>query len=389
MDYGLTEQATALRREVRTFVEDELVPVAGEIDREDRYPAAVLEALGERGYAGLTIDDAYGGGGGSMLELTVLTEELSRANMAVASAVGLNLGVAEAIERFGTDEQREAYLPGMARFETVGALGLSEVAAGSDKSGMETTAERDAAEGESTNPVSTEATQDGDEWVVDGRKRWVTNFAGADVVLTYAKTGGEWPRGVTAFVIPAEECDVETAWDTLGARGVETAAVAIDGVRVPETAVLGEVGEGMVQRGELQTGINVPARAVGVAQAAFEEAREFASQREQFGGPLTDKQGLRWRLAEMAERVDTSRLLVRRAASRADASGDTARAASMAKVHATEAAVANANDAMQVHGGAGYVADADVGRYLRDARLLTVAGGPNEVHRDSLANALL
>jgi alkylation response protein AidB-like acyl-CoA dehydrogenase len=372
MDYGLTDRAMALRREVRRFVEDDLSPVAAEIDREDRYPAAVLEALGEHGYAGLTIDDAYGGGGGSMLELTVLIEELSRANMAVASAVGLNLGVAEAIERFGTDDQREAYLPGMARLETVGALGLSEAGAGSDKSGMETTAERDD-----------------DGWVIDGRKRWVTNFANADVVLTYARTGGEWPRGVTAFLVPAEAFDVETRWDTLGARGVETAAVAIDGVRVPETAVVGEVGEAMVQRGQLRTGINVPARAVGIAQAAFEDAREFAGQREQFGGPLTDKQGLRWQLAEMAERVDTSRLLVRRAASRADAGEDTARAASMAKVHATEAAVANANDAMQVHGGAGYVSDADVGRYLRDARLLTVAGGPNEVHRDSLADALL
>ncbi len=194
---------------------------------------------------------------------------------------------------------------------------------------------------------------------------------------------------MTAFLIPADDLEIETAWDTLGARGVETAAVAIDGVRLPETAVLGEVGGGMVQRGQLRTGLNVPARAVGIAQAAFEDAREFASQREQFGGPLTDKQGLRWRLAEMAERVDTSRLLVRRAASRADAGEATARAASMAKIHAPEAAVANANDAMQVHGGAGYVADVDVGRYLRDARLLTVAGGPNEVHRDSLADALL
>jgi alkylation response protein AidB-like acyl-CoA dehydrogenase len=153
--------------------------------------------------------------------------------------------------------------------------------------------------------------------------------------------------------------------------------------------VVGDVGEGMVQRGELRTGVNVPARAVGLAQAAFEDAREFAGEREQFGGPLTDKQGLRWQLAEMAERTDTSRLLVRRAASLADAGEETARATSMAKIHATEAAVANANDAMQVHGGAGYVADTDVGRYLRDARLLTVAGGPNEVHRDSLADALL
>ena len=372
MDYGLTDQATTLRREVRAFVEDELAPVAAEIDREDRYPAAVLAALGDHGYTGLTVDTDYGGGGGSLLELTVLVEELSRANMAVASAVGLNLGVAEAIERFGTDEQRESYLPGMARFETVGALGLSEAGAGSDKSGMETTARRD-----------------GDEWVVDGRKQWVTNFANADIVLTYAKTGGEWPRGVTAFLLPVEDLAVETAWETMGARGVETAAVSIDRVRVPETAVVGGVGDGMVQRGELRTGVNVPARAVGLAQAAFEDAREFAGERRQFGGPLTDKQGLRWRLAEMAERTDTSRLLVRRAASLADAGEETTRATSMAKIHATEAAVANANDAMQVHGGAGYVTDTDVGRYLRDARLLTVAGGPNEVHRDSLADALL
>ncbi len=374
MTAGLPESTESLRDSVRSFVDSEVRPVAADYDRTGTYPADILAELGERGWTGLTLPADVGGQGRSLLDLTVLVEELSVAMMPLASTLALNLGVATVVDQFGTDAQRERYLPEMATVETVGALGLSEAAAGSDKSGIETVADRD-----------------GDEWLLSGRKRWVTNYPNADVVLTYARTGpsADWPHNVSAFLVPASEFAVERRWDTFGARSVETAAVSLDGVRVGEDVLVGEPGEAIPQRGQVHTGVNVPARAVGIARAALTDARDHVCEREQFGGPLADRQGVRWTLAEMAERVDAARLLTQRAARYADDGHSVDRAAPMAKVHATEAAVANANDAMQLLGGIGYTSDTDVGRYLRDARLLTIAGGPNAVHRDSLAEAVV
>lgn len=374
MDVGLPDSTASLQADVRSFVEQDLAPVASELDRSGRYPADILAALADRGYAGLTISEEYGGQDRSLLDLTVLIEEISSASMPVASVLALNLGVARVVEEFGSGEQRDRYVPAMARFETVGALGFSEASAGSDKSGIETVADRE-----------------GDEWLLSGSKRWVTNFPEADVVLTYARTGSreEWPRGVSAFLVPTDAFDVERVWETVGARSVETVAVSLDDVRVDADALVGDPGEAVVQRGRLHNGVNVPARAVGIARAALADARDHVQEREQWGGPLADKQGVQWRLAKMAERVDAARLLTRRAARRADAGERVARAAPMAKVHATEAAVANANDAMQLLGGIGYTTEAEVERYLRDARLLTIAGGPNATHRDEVAAAVL
>jgi alkylation response protein AidB-like acyl-CoA dehydrogenase len=372
MDFELTDDRVELRDEAREFARTEIAPRASDLDEAREYPGDLLAELGERRLTGLTIPEAYDGRGEGMVELALVIEELSAAMMPVASAMALHLGVAEAIERFGTDAQREAYLPEMARFETVGALGLAETNAGSDKLSMET-----------------EARRDGDEWVLEGHKRWVTNYFDADVVLTYAKTGGDPPNDVTAFLVPTDAFEVAHVWDTLGAHGVESPKVTLSDVRVPDAARVGAVGEGYVDRGDLTTGVNVPARAVGIARAALEDTAAYTSDREQFGHPMADFQGLRWRLGEMAERVETARLLTLRAADRADRGADATREFSMAKIHATEAAVENANEAMQLHGGIGYTTERDVERYLRDARLLTIAGGPNEGHRDTLADAVL
>ena len=292
--------------------------------------------------------------------------------MAVASSVALHLGVATVVERFGTDDQRERFLPDMATYDTVGALGLSEENAGSDKTGMETTAEKE-----------------GDEWVLSGHKRWVTNYLNADEVLTYAKTGPdeESPHNVTAFLVPTDAFEVETVWDTLGARSVKSPKATLDEVRVPDARRVGEVGEGYVQRGAVHTGVNVPARGVGLARAALEDAVAETTERRQHGQAIGDFQGVRWTLAEMAERVESARLLTLRAADYADRGRDVTREFSMAKVAATEAAVENTNDALQLHGGIGYTSERDVERYLRDARLLTIAGGPNAGHKDTVGAA--
>lgn len=373
MRFEFTDSQRVLRRDVREFVEREIRPHAIDLDRNERYPAAILAELGDRRLTGITLPERYGGRGEGLVELVILTEELAAGLMAVASSLALHLGVATVIERFGTDDQRDEFLPEMARYDHVGALGLSEANAGADKSRMETIARKE-----------------GDEWVLDGHKQWVTNFLDADVVLTYAKTGTEadGPHDISAFLVPTEAFDVETVWETLGARSVKSPRVVLDDVHIPANRLVGEEGEAYVQRGRVHTGVNVPARAVGIARAALDDTVAYTSQREQFDQRIGDFQGVRWQVAKMAERVDTARLLTLRAADRADRGGDVRRALSMAKIHATDAAVDNANDAMQLHGGRGYTTERHVERYLRDARLLTIAGGPNEVHKNTLADVV-
>ncbi|WP_332898666.1 acyl-CoA dehydrogenase family protein [Haladaptatus sp. CMSO5] len=373
MDFRLTADQRSLRDTVRAFATEEIEPRARELDQQDEYPADILAALGDQRLTGLTLPEQYGGRGEGLVELCLVVEELAAAMMPVASALALHLGVATVIERFGSDALKDDLLPELARFETVCALGLSEANAGSDKLAMET-----------------EATRDGDEWVISGHKQWVTNFFEADYVLTYAKTGPEEaaPENISAFLIPTDEFEVETVWDTLGARSVPSPKVTLDAVRVPDSRRVGDVGMAYIQRKTVNTGVNVPARGVGIARAALEKTVAYTSGREQFGGPLSDFQGLRWRVGEMATRVDTARLLTLRAAARADRGDPLNGAMHMAKIHATEAAVENANEAMQLHGGLGYTTECHVERYLRDAKLLTIAGGPNEGHRDALATAV-
>jgi len=374
MGFGLTSAQRDLRDDVREYARTEIAPRAAELDRNEEYPAEILDDLGDRRLTGLTLPEEYGGRDEGLVELAVVIEELSAAMMPVASALALHLGVATVVEHFGSERLREEFLPGMARFDTVGALGLSEADAGSDKLAMETRAE-----------------PDGDEWVLNGHKRWVTNFFDADTVLTYAKTGPdeEAPHNVSAFLVPTAAFEVDTVWDTLGARSVKSPRVSLSAVRVPAARMVGEEGEAYVQRGAIDTGVNLPARAVGLARAALDETVTHVTDREQFGQRIGEFQGVRWRIAGMATRVDTARLLTLRAAARADRGAAVDRALSMAKIHATEAAVENTNEALQLHGGIGYTTERDVERYLRDARLLTIAGGPNELHRNTLADAVL
>lgn len=373
MRFELTDAQRTLREEVRSFATAEIAPIAGECDRTGEFPDDVFADLGEMGLTGLTLPEEYGGDGAGLVELAVAVEELSAAMMPVASALSLHLGVATVVERFGAPELKDELLPAAADWETVLALGLSEDDAGSDKSRMRTTAECE-----------------GDEWVLSGHKRWVTNFFGADYVLTYAKTGpdADAPHNVSAFLVPTAAFEVDHVWDTLGARALKSPRVTLSDVRVPDDRRVGGVGSASVDRGRVHTGVNVPARAVGIARAALEDTVEYASDREQFDRPIAEFQGLRWRVADMARRVDAARLLTLRAADRADRGADPAAAMAAAKIDATETAVEVTNEALQLHGGIGYTASMNVERYLRDARLLTVAGGPNALHRDALADAV-
>ena len=376
MRLSLTDRQRELRRELRSFAREEIEPQATALDREGRYPAEILAALGERRLTGMTLPESYGGRDDGLLELAIVIEELSAAAMPVASALALHLGVATEIEHLGSEKLRETVLPAMARFETVGALGLTEANAGSDTLAMETTARRD-----------------GDDWVLSGSKSWVTNFLEADVVLTYAKTGPEadTARNVSAFLVPTERFDVETVWETLGARCVKTVAVRLDDVRVSGDRMVGEEGTAYARRGEGGIGVNLPARAVGIARAALEDTIEFVldGSEESVGRPVGDSQAIRHRIADMSGQVDAARLLTYRAADRADRGFDASREISMAKIVATELGVDVTNEALRIHGQVGYTADHDVGRYVRDARLLPIAGGPNDTKRNALADAVI
>ncbi|WP_436907735.1 acyl-CoA dehydrogenase family protein [Halosimplex marinum] len=370
MRFELTADQRDLRADARAFAESEIRPRAIELDRGETYPAEILDALGDRRWTGLTLPEEHGGRGEGLVELALVVEELAAALMPVASALALHLGVATVVERFGSDAQRADLLDDMATYDTVSALGLTEADAGSDKSRLETTAVRD-----------------GDEWVLNGHKQWVTNFRHADLVLTYARTGSG--DGVSAFLVPTEAFEVDEVWDTLGARPVKSPRVELSDARVPDDRLVGAEGEALTQRGEVHTGVNVPARGVGVARAALDDTVEYTSSREQHDRHISDFQGVRWRIGEMARRVDTARLLTLRAADRADRGRDVDREFAMAKVHATRAAVDNADEAVQLHGGMGYTTERHVERYLRDAKLLTIAGGPNEGHEDALAEAVI
>lgn len=301
MRFDLTDAQRALRDAVREFTTETIEPQARALDRDETSPSSIVDERGDRRLTGLTLPEAYGGRGGGLVEFVLLIEELSAGLMSVASTVGLHLGVATVIEHFGTDAQRAAFLPEMASFETVGALGVSEANAGSNKLQMETTADRD-----------------GNEWVLNGHKQWVTNFRGADYVLTYAKTGPEadTPYNITAFLVPTDAFTVETVWETLGANSVKSPRVSLSNVRVPDTRRIGDVGDGYVQRGAIHTGVNVPARGVGIARAALEETVAYTRTREQYDQHISDFQGVRWTVGKMAERVDTARLHTLRAAAR-------------------------------------------------------------------------
>jgi acyl-CoA dehydrogenase len=374
--FGLSNKQQDVRREAREFAQSTIEPVAQDLYVNDEYPGEILQQLGTQRLPGLTLSQEYGGLGYGHIEWALVTEELAAALMPVASALSVHLTTAELIERYGSDAQKAAHLDDMAQFQTVGAHGVTEQQAGNDKQRIETTAE-----------------PDGDEWIINGHKRWVTNFEHADIMTLFAKTGEASGRSddITAFVVSTDQATVEKQWDTLGLHGVQPCEVTFTDVRVPDEQRLGKQGQALDHLSTVTVGaINYAARGVGIARAAQQAASNYASNREQFGHPIGDFQGLRWKIADMAIRTDAARLLTLQAARHADA--ETAEAGgklSMAKVFASEASVENASEAIQIYGGIGYTSDTAPSRYLRDAKLLTVGGGGNEIHRNTVADTVM
>jgi alkylation response protein AidB-like acyl-CoA dehydrogenase len=361
---------------VRRFVANEVIPVASAMEHEDRFPAEIVSQMRDLGLFGLTIPERYGGLGLDLLTYIGVIEELAYGWMSLTGIVNTHTMAATLIMTHGDEEQKERWLPVLASGQRRGALSLSEPDAGSD-----------------TRNISCRATRDGDEYVVTGTKAWVTNGERSGLVALAARTD----EGISAFIVEKEPgprfegISVSKNVGKLGYRGVETVEMTYTDHRIPAANLIGEAGRGLPQiLGVLEIGrINIASRAVGVARAAFDAALRYADQRETFGKPIGEHQAIQLKLADMATRLQAARLLTRDAAERKAAGLRCDVEAGMAKLFASETALELATESMRIHGGVGYTTDLPVERFYRDAPLMVIGEGTNEIQRLVIARGLL
>ncbi len=361
---------------VRRFVANEVIPVASAMEREDRFPTEIVARMRALGLFGVTIPESYGGLGLDLLTYIGIIEELAYGWMSLTGVVNTHTMAATLLMAHGSDEQKQRWLPRMASGERRGALSLSEPDAGSD-----------------TRNISCRAVRDGDEYVINGTKAWVTNGERAGILALAART----EEGISAFVVEKEPgpkfggISVSKNIGKLGYRGVETVEMTYSDHRIPAGNLVGEAGRGLPQiLSVLEVGrINIAARAVGVARAAFDAAIAYAGQRVTFQKPIGEHQAIQLKLADMATRLEAARLLTRSAAQRKDDGLRCDVEAGMAKLFASETALELATESMRIHGGIGYTTDLPVERYYRDAPLMVIGEGTNEIQRLVIARGLL
>ena len=368
-----------LVRTVRDFVDRRVRPVARDLEHDNVYPEALIEAMKEMGIYGLAIPEPYGAGRVSTPCFALVTEELARGWMSLAGAMGGHTVVATLLVRYGTDEQKQRYLPRMATGEIRATMALTEPGGGSDLQAMRTTARRD-----------------GEDYVVNGSKTWITNARRAGLVALLCKTDPTATpahRGISILLVEhGPGFTVSRDLPKLGYKGVESCELAFDDFRAPASALLGgEEGRGFTQMMQgLEVGrIQVAARATGVARAALDDALAYAQQRESFGQPIWKHQAVGHYLADMATKVTAARHLLLHAARRLDAGERADMEAGMAKLFASEVAMEVALSALRIHGGYGYSTEFDIERYFRDAPLMIVGEGTNEIQRNVIASQLV
>ncbi|PGH51567.1 acyl-CoA dehydrogenase family protein [Streptomyces sp. Ru87] len=370
-----TEEARDLLAMVRELTRREIAPRAAEEEAAGVFPRDVFRLLSASGLLGLPYDEEFGGGGQPYEIYLQVLEELAAARLTVGLGVSVHTLACHALASFGSKEQCADHLPDMLGGGLLGSYCLSEPSSGSDAANLRTRAVRDA-----------------DGWSLTGTKAWITHGGVADFCTVLARTGGEGPRGITAFLVPADAPGVSAAVPErkMGMNGSPTAQLHFDGVRVPDSRRIGEEGQGFsIALAALDSGrLGIAACAVGLAQAALDEAVGYAREREQFGRPIADFQGLRFLLADMATRVEAGRALYLEAARRRDAGRPFSRQAAMAKLFCTDAAMAVTTDAVQVLGGYGYTADFPVERYMREAKVLQIVEGTNQIQRMVIARHL-
>ncbi|MEV0532410.1 acyl-CoA dehydrogenase family protein [Kitasatospora sp. NPDC050463] len=376
MNLELSEEQTALRDLAAAFTEREIVPHAAAWDRAESVDRAVIGKLGAIGLLGLTIPEEYGGSGGDHLAYCLALEELGRGDSAVRGIVSVSLGlVAKSINGYGTEQQKRHWLPRLTSGEALACFALTEPGTGSDAANL-----------------TTRAVREGDDWLISGAKMFITNGTWADLALVFARTGGPGHQGITAFLVPTDLPGFSRTeiHGKLGLRGQATAEFALDAVRVPDEARLGEVGKGFtVAMAALAKGrMSVAAGCVGIARACLEAAVHYAGEREQFGRPIASHQLVQELLADIAVDVEAARLLTWKVADHIDRGLPFATESSVAKLYASEAAVRAANNALQVFGGYGFIDEYPVGKYLRDARVMTLYEGTSQIHKLLIGRSL-
>jgi alkylation response protein AidB-like acyl-CoA dehydrogenase len=377
MHLELTPDQRAIQALTRELADAEIRPHAAGWDRDHRFPDELLPKLAELGLMGVCIPEEYGGAGADFLSYILVLEELSRADAGVGVTVAVHTSATTLpILAFGTDEQRERFVPPLARGEQLGAFALTEPGSGSDAGSLRTT-----------------AVPDGDAWVLNGSKQWITNGSRAGTFVLFARTdpATAGARGVSCFVLDSDHVRVTREEEKLGLHSSTTSDLAIEGVRVQRDRLLHEEGRGFrVAMATLDGGrIGIAAQAVGIAQAAFDVARVYAQEREQFGRPIGDFQAIQWKLADMATEIDAARLLTYRAAWLKQEVRPHAAEGAMAKLYASEMARRQTAEAIQILGGYGYTKEFPVERYYRDAKITEIYEGTSEIQRLVIARSIL
>jgi alkylation response protein AidB-like acyl-CoA dehydrogenase len=373
MDLSLTDEQQAFRSLAREFLDREAVPFRAQWDRDESVDLAILPKMADLGFFGLTIPEEYGGVGGDYVTYALAMEELGRADSSLRGIVSVSSGlVGKSILGFGTEEQKQEWLPRLASAEALGCFGLTEPDVGSDAGNLTARAVRSASGSDS-------------DYVINGQKLFITNGTWAELALIFARTGGAGPRGISAFLVPTSTAGFEAREikGKLGLRGQATAELFLTDVRVPSSALLGEEGQGFtIAMSSLDKGrLGIGASCVGIVQGCLESSVEYALARTQFGRPIAGFQLVQDMIADMSVDADAARLLVWRCADLVDRGLPFRIEASKAKLFASEAAVRAANLAIQVHGGAGYVDEYPVQKYLRDARVMTLYEGTSQIQK--------
>ena len=377
MRFELTEEQQMLQNMARDFAQKEVLPKAAEIDKNHRHPAELVKRMGELGLLGVAVPEEHGGSGMDNVSYALAMEEISRACASTGVIMSVNNSlVCDPILRFGTDAQKREFLVPLASGQKLGCFALSEPEAGSDAAAQTTT-----------------ALPDGDDWVLQGTKNWITNGPVADVMVLFAMTDkSKGSRGISAFIVPMNTPGVRAGEpdDKLGIRGSKSSQVFLDDARLPRSALLGEVGQGFkVAMSTLDGGrIGIAAQALGIARACLEDSVDYALQRKTMGQPIAYHQAISFKLADMATELDAARLLTLRAAYLKDAGQAYGKAAAMAKLYASDVANKAAREAIQVFGGNGYVTEFPVERHFRDAKITEIYEGTSEIQRIVIANHL-
>ena len=377
MDFSLTDEQREIQALARDVARAEIEPHAAAWDREHRFPTELYGKLAELGLMGVCVPEELGGVGADFLSYILVLEELSRADAGVGVTVAVHTSACTLpILVFGTDEQRSRFVPPLARGETIGAFALTESGSGSDAGALRTRAEAE-----------------GDGWRLDGAKQWITNGSYAGTFLTFARTDGaeEGARGVSAFLLDAEHVRVTREEEKLGLNSSSTVDLVIEGAHVGRDRLLHEEGKGFaIAMSTLDGGrIGIAAQAVGIAQAAYDVAREYAKERRTFGKAIAEHQAIQWKLADMSTEIDAARLLVHRAAWLRDRGEEVTEAGAKAKLFASEMARRQTAEAIQILGGYGYTKEFPVERYYRDAKITEIYEGTSEIQRLVIARKIL